>query len=356
MGEILGIGLSHFGGFMFDDREMAARVRQRLEEGRLPDHLKTPEGWPAPMREEWGQDQGATFASRHRRDYFEALDGVREALDSFAPDAVILFGDDQYECFREDLVPPYCIFAGERFLLRPYQRARGIGERSPNIWGDPFDAEITVRGAPEIARLLLTALPENGFDPAYSYTLPHQDSLGHAFANTLLMLDHRRQGLGFPILPFAINAYGSALIRMRGGLSASPGTEAPPDPPAPSPRRCFDLGRAIARILRPSPWRVALMASASFSHAFLTAKTSYFYPDTETDRLRFAELARGDYEAWARLGLADLEEAGEHELLNWCPMIGAMAELGQTTGSCVFLESYLMNSNKCVAIIPPAAF
>jgi hypothetical protein len=35
-------------------------------------------------------------------------------------------------------------------------------------------------------------------------------------------------------------------------------------------------------------------------------------------------------------------------------MVGAMEELGQKPVYCELMESYLMNSNKCVVIIPPA--
>jgi len=57
------------------------------------------------------------------------------------------------------------------------------------------------------------------------------------------------------------------------------------DPPGPMPWRCFDLGRALARIITPGPWRVALVASASWSHSFLASGTSYFHPAVEADRL-----------------------------------------------------------------------
>ena len=56
------------------------------------------------------------------------------------------------------------------------------------------------------------------------------------------------------------------------------------DPPAPTPRRLFDLGAAVARIMSASPWRVALLASSGWSHAFLTEKTHFLYPDTPADR------------------------------------------------------------------------
>lgn len=355
MAEILGLGLSHFGGFMFPDDDMASRIKARLADGSLPPALDHPSKWPAGMREEWGNDEGASFAHRHRERYFHGLDRIRAALDDFAPDAVMIFGDDQYECFREDLVPPYCVFAADRFQSKPYLRARGLGGDCANIWNDPFDTVIDNEGAPHIARFVLNALLDQGFDPSYSYRLPHQDYLGHAFTNTLMFLDHRRKGWRYPILPVAINSYGSALIRAKGGLVTKDGNgsaDRPPDPPAPSPRRCFELGQAIARILAPSPWRVALVATASFSHAFLTQKNHFFYPDMPSDRKRFAELSSGAYTAWRDLTIAQLEDAGQHELLNWCPMVGAMHELGRKPAFADLLESYLMNSNKCVAIFP----
>lgn len=356
MAEILGLGLSHFGGFMFPDEDMSSRIKARLADGTLPPELDHPSKWPAGMRDEWGNDEGASFARRHREQYFQCLDRVRDALDRFHPDAVIIFGDDQYECFREDLVPPYCVFVADKFLLKPYLRARGLGGDCPNIWNDSFDTVMVNRGASDIARFILTALLEQGFDPSYSYKLPHQDYLGHAFTNTLMFLDHRRKGWSYPVIPFAINAYGSALIRAKGGLvekGKAIDANRQPDPPAPAPFRCFDLGRALARILAPTPWRIALVATASFSHAFLTEKSHFFYPDMPSDRKRFAELKEGNYKAWRNLTIPVLEDAGQHELVNWYPMIGAMEELGQKPAFCELLESYLMNSDKCVAIVPP---
>lgn len=252
--------------------------------------------------------------------------------------------------------PPYCVFVGGEFSSKPYLRARGLGGDTVNIWNDPFEMVIKTPGAADIARHILGALLEHDFEPAYSYKLPHQDYLGHAFTNTLMFLDHRRTGWTYPIVPFAINAYGSSLIRAKGGLvekgAASPGRRVP-DPPAPSPRRCFALGQTLAKIIAESPWRIALVATASFSHAFLTEKNFHFYPDMVSDRRRYAELATGQYDKWRDLTIPVLEDAGQHELVNWMPMLGAMHELGQKPEYCELLESYLMNSNKCVAVIPP---
>ena len=354
MGAVLGLGLSHFGGFFFPDAEMGSRITDALKRGKLPSHLNDPKRWPKPMQDEWDNDQGTAFAARHRAEYFSGLAEVRKALDAFAPDAVVIFGDDQYECFREDLVPAYCVFVMKEFVAKPYARARGIGGGSPNIWNDPPDAAFRYRGAENVARRLVNGLLGRGFDPAYAYKIPHQDHIGHAFTNTLLYLDHERRGFDVPIVPFAINAYGSALIREKGGLAgASAGAAASDDPPGPNPRRLYDMGRAIAEIVSESPWRVALIASSSFSHGFLTAKNHFLYPDVETDRVRFADLKAGNYRAWRDLPLSALEEAGQHELLNWYPVIGAMDALGQKPSYAALYESWTMNSDKCVCVIPP---
>ena len=88
---------------------------------------------------------------------------------------------------------------------------------------------------------------------SYAYKPLHQDGLGHAFANTLLYLDLDRKGFDVPVVPVAVNCYGSSVIRYQGG-STEHSDE--PDPPSPSPRRCFEMGQATARALRDSPWRV----------------------------------------------------------------------------------------------------
>jgi hypothetical protein len=153
-----------------------------------------------------------------------------------------------------------------------------------------------------------------------------------------------------------VNAYGSSVIRSR-GLTAHLFSDdvKEPDPPAPTPQRCFELGQEIARLMRDSPWRTVLVGSSSWSHGFLTEKNGWLYPDVESDRRRFEDLAEGRYEAFRDLTLAEVEEAGQAELLNWIPLVGAMHELGQHPSLCELNESYIFNSCKVSAIFPPNA-
>jgi aromatic ring-opening dioxygenase LigB subunit len=153
------------------------------------------------------------------------------------------------------------------------------------------------------------------------------------------------------LVPFHVNCYGSNVIRAQGVAGhLAPGEVAEADPPGPTPARCFDLGAVVARAIKASPWRVALVASSSWSHAFLTEKTNYILPDMEADRRNFEQLKAGRLSEWRKLTTADIESSGQHEFLNWVVLAGAMHELGMKPQIVDWIETYIFNSNKCFAI------
>jgi hypothetical protein len=104
-----------------------------------------------------------------------------------------------------------------------------------------------------------------------------------------------------------------------------------------------------------SPWRAVLMGSSSWSHAFLTPKNHFLYPDVESDRRRFEELRDGRQDLWRDLDLADIESAGQAEFLNWVCLAGAMTELGLEAEIVDYSESYIFNSSKCTMIARSAS-
>ena len=353
MGELLGLGLTHFPGLSVDDSRMAGTLRRTLASGRVPAALKEPQNWPAPMREEWGQDEGRAAAARHRGRLVEAFRQARQQLDAFKPDFVLIWGDDQYENFREDIIPPFCLYILEQAESTPLL-GTDMTAMPHNVWGEPADKTYTFKGHPDGAKYLARRLLEAGFDLPYAYATRHQKGLAHSFAFTLLYLDYDRRGFDYPVVPFHVNCYGSSVIRSRGGgAHLSNGGTAEPDPPGPSPARCFEIGRATARALKESPWRVALIGSSSWSHAFLTEKNNWIYPDLEADRKRCEQLKSGAFVKWGALDGAELESAGQHELLNWICLAGAMSELGRSAEIIDFVETYVYNSNKCFAVFPP---
>ena len=354
MAEILGIGTTHYPGPMVPDATMAAFLRRTLKSDRVPEALKDPRNWPEPMRAEWGSDEGTKAAGEHRRRLVEAFREIRGEIEAFKPDFILMWGDDQYENFREEAVPPFCVYIFDRASYTPLSGIDRWAGTNENIWGEAPDKVFSVRGHASGAKFLARRMLEESFDLSYAYAFRSPRGLAHSFSQTLLYLDYDRQGFDFPLVPFHVNCYGSSLVQNRGGMARVTGeSAAEPDPPAPSPRRCFDLGRAVARILRASPWRVVLMGSSSWSHAFLTEKNHWLYPDVASDRKRLEELREGRHQAWRDLSLAEIEDAGEQELLNWVCLAGAMSELDYRVHIIDYVESYVFNSNKCFAIFRP---
>ena len=202
--------------------------------------------------------------------------------------------------------------------------------------------------------MLATRLIEQGFDTAYAYK-PLHHALGHAFTNAIYYLDYHRKGFDYPIVPFAINCYGRKVVSQRGGVPAFDKTVADSDldPPSPAPWRLFDLGAATARILAESPYRVALLASSGWSHAFLTRKNHFLYPDTPSDRQMYEHLRAGDYEAWRNYTTCAVEDSGQQELLNWMCLAGALSALERKPQVTGFVETWIFNSSKVFLVAPP---
>ncbi len=349
MAEILGLGMTHYPG-MTMQANLAGRVKNFMKDPLLPERYRSPETWPEAMRREWGEDEGHAASDRHRAALIEGFRWMREELDAFNPDVVLVWGDDQYENFREDIVPPFSLLAYDEFEVQPWPHRRGL-----NSWNEPPETTFRFKGNRMAGKYLATRLLEEGFEIAYAYK-PHHDVMPHAFLNTALYLDWDRKGLSYPILPFAINCYGRGLIKLRGSVLNSL-ADVPQgedlDPPSPQPWRCFDIGAGVARAMAASPWRVALVASSSWSHSFLTSRYHFFHPDVETDRRYYEALKAGDYGVWRNTSLEEVEASGHHELLNWYCLAGAMAELGRRPQASQFIESWLCNSDKVFAVFRP---
>jgi hypothetical protein len=214
---------------------------------------------------------------------------------------------------------------------------------------------LELHGHREAAKYLATGLIERGIDTAYAYK-PLHHPLAHAFTNTFLYLDWDRRGFPYPVIPFAINCYGSNLLHAQGGSAAlfmPPRDQSTlPDPPSPQPWRCMAVGKAVAEVFAASPWRVALIASSSWSHCFLSPTNGYLWPDHAADRLLFDALSHADYETWRKRPLKEMEQAGQHEMLNWMALMGAMEALHRRPAVQDYVETHIFMSEKCFVSYP----
>ena len=352
MSDVLGLGLTHYPMLAASDEHMADLLKATLRDPDIPAAAKDPANWPDLARKEWSDDEGTQAAAVHRAELRAGLNRCRAALDEFAPDVLIVWGDDQYENFRKEVVPSFCVLAYGDTEVETFAVLKLL--KVPNAWGLPDDTSFTLRGAPRLARALAADVLSSGVDIAYSYAPRRGIHFPHAFANTQVFLDydHVGQRFPYPLIPIAVNCYGEHVIARRGGMArfAEINSGEQLDPPGPSPERCFDLGRAVASSVRNHAERVALIASSSWSHAFLNDKAWHIRPDTDADRRLYESMAAGDYDRWRAVATREIVSAGQHEMLNWFCLLGAMSELGCRLRWSEFVQTEVFNSNKAFAI------
>jgi hypothetical protein len=91
------------------------------------------------MREELGDDEGKAAAAAHRAALLDGMKRVRNELDNFKPDFLVIWGDDQHENFTEDIIPAFCILAYDKIEAQPWRlRAPGM-PGSANVWKEGLD-------------------------------------------------------------------------------------------------------------------------------------------------------------------------------------------------------------------------
>jgi Catalytic LigB subunit of aromatic ring-opening dioxygenase len=344
MGDLLLLGMTHYPPLAATDADMAGLLRGILKDPGIPAEVKDPATWSPAMQAEWADDEARSSAVAHRAELLAGFAKLRGELEAFQPDAILVWGDDQYENFREDIIPPYALLAFDDVETKPWAHFPW-----PNVWGEAKDHTHKVTGRADIARWLARKLLEDEFDVAYAYRPLHHSGLAHAFMNTQLYLDYDRVGFPWPLVCMPINCYGRRVIAARGFCKPF-GEPMELDPPSPTPRRLMAVGGAVARHLAESPWRIAIVASSSWSHAFLTDKTWRLHPDTASDRALYDALAAGDFERWEQTTTADIEDAGQQEVLNWFCLTGAARELGLGAPSwSTFIDTWCFNSNKVFA-------
>ncbi|MBM2810334.1 MAG: Extradiol ring-cleavage dioxygenase [Chloroflexi bacterium] len=340
MGQILGIGCSHGPGIIGPPETLTEiYLKYNLRSDLTPPHMKDPKNWPARMREEWADDEGMAYARAYQAKLQPAYRRAREAIDAFKPDFVLIFGDDQYEVFKEDLIPPFALFAIDEVKCGG---SRGEGN------------SFIVKGNREAGNYLARGLIMNGFDVGCSWKLRNREDYGHAFTWTIQYLDQDGKGFDHPVIPFSINCYGSHMRIPRPNRPAIRGRivvdDDDPPPPAPMPWRVYDMGKAVARIIQESSYRAVVIGSSSWSHASLTAKNHFLWPDIEADRRRLQELESGEFHKWRDLTPEEINDAGQHEILNWIALGGAME--GRKPEFLTFADCYIFNSEKTVCIFP----
>ena len=135
MGDILGVGTTHYPPLITPDEDRGFPLTRTLRQNdKVPEDMKIPTNWPEPMRVEYGEDEGLKSAAQHRARLVNSFREIRTAIDEFNPDLVLIWGDDQYENFKEDIIPPFCILAYDQLEGAPFTNRDGTYRR--NVWDE----------------------------------------------------------------------------------------------------------------------------------------------------------------------------------------------------------------------------
>ncbi len=231
------------------------------------------------------------WAARHAR-ALESIERLGRDLLALGPDLVIVVGDDQKEMYDFDNFPALAVYYGEQIRLGTPPRHEPALPRETEVrLMQGLDGSVHP-GDAAAGRHLITELTARDFDVAAGNAVRDGTAFGHAVAFVLVRL---LKSAGIRCVPVLLNTY------------------FPPNQP--SPRRCVDLGRAIAAAVRtlPGERRAAVVASGGLSH---------FVVDRELDERLLDGMRTGDLDALRALP-ANRMNSGTSEGRNWLVAAGA---------------------------------
>ncbi|MDA1215313.1 MAG: hypothetical protein O2812_00375 [Chloroflexi bacterium] len=347
MAEILGIGTTDFPMLRETPGGMTGVLYSGLSTGtHYKPETKDPKNWPEPMQKEWSDDFGRAAGIEKQQRQFEMLRKIRGTIDDFKPDFILIWSKDARESLGNYCIAPYVVQAHEEVQCRLFDGSIGaslFGLDKPlgNAFGQDPERMATIKGHPVGALHLVRGLQDAGLNPTYSTEARHPNGLAHTFCGVVTHLDIDRFEFPYPVVPVSVNPFAT---RQRGSDGLAPLN--PNDPKPISPKHAFDLGRATARILRASPWRVVLCAGVGWSHAQNTSwERQWVHPDMEGDRKFHEQWKNNQFDKWDQITAEDLEKTANWELVNWIALAGAMTELGAKVEFSDLQENWAFNSN-----------
>ena len=214
---------------------------------------------------------------------------VVDALYGANLDVLVMVGDDQQEYLQDDNMPGMSVYWGDEVMVKGVGPSTSVGNRP--LVGYREDNQVVPTNS-ALGRHLIEYLVESEFDVACSKFLDpdrggrSQGGIGHAFG----FVYHRilTEGL-IPTVPIMVNTY------------------YPPNQP--TPKRCFDMGRAIRGAIEswPTKARVGILASGGLSHFVVDEELDYLAMDgmKEKSIVKLSGLPR------------ERMDSGNSEIRNW---------------------------------------
>lgn len=227
-----------------------------------------------------GRSRRPTFEqqTKLRRDAEAAFAALRSDLEAARPDVLIVVANDQFVNFFWNNIPTFFVTIGDE------------------VEGQFTRHKFNYKSHKELGKTLVRAGMDKGIDFAFGERI----ELQHTQNVPLYFLLPQPT---IPILPVYVNTWVD---------------------PAPTPRRCYQVGELIRDVAVRSNERVAILATGGLSHFPGSPRIGEI--DETFDHQLLEIMRKGEGRKLADYSVQELLQAGDSEFLNWMVVIGAIGD------------------------------
>ncbi|HEY5543434.1 MAG TPA: hypothetical protein VIM04_09305 [Candidatus Binatia bacterium] len=217
-----------------------------------------------------------------RQDAEAAFAALREDLEAAKPDVLIVVANDQFVNFFWNNIPTFFVTIGDE------------------VKGQFTRHSFRYRNHKDLGKAIIRAGMDKGIDFSYGERIELQHT-----QNVPLYFLLREPKI--PILPVYVNTWVD---------------------PAPSPRRCYQVGELIRAVAENSKERVAILATGGLSHFPGSPRIGEI--DEGFDHKLLEVMRQGKGKSLVEYSVDDLLQAGDTEFLNWMVVVGAVGDAKAT--------------------------
>jgi 2,3-dihydroxyphenylpropionate 1,2-dioxygenase len=217
-----------------------------------------------------------------RQDAETALTALRTDLEQAKADVLIVVANDQFVNFFWNNIPTFFVTTADE------------------VKGQFTRHKFHYRNDKDLGKAIVRAGMEKGIDFSYGehVELQHTQNVPLYFLLPTPTM---------PILPIYVNTWVD---------------------PAPSPRRCYQVGELIRAVADNSSERIAILATGGLSHFPGSPRIGEI--DESFDHRLLEVMRQGKGKSLVDYSVQDLLQAGDTEFLNWMVVIGAIADAKAT--------------------------
>jgi aromatic ring-opening dioxygenase catalytic subunit (LigB family) len=213
-----------------------------------------------------------------RQDAEAAFAVLRSDLETARPDVLIVVANDQFVNFFWNNIPTFFVSTGDE------------------VKGQFTRHRFHYRNHKELGKAIIRAGMDRGMDFSYGERI----ELQHTQNVPLYFLLPEPK---IPILPVFVNTWVD---------------------PAPTPRRCYQVGELIRQVADLATERVAILATGGLSHFPGSPRIGEI--DEGFDHKLLEVMRQGKGKSLTEYSVDDLLQAGDTEFLNWMVVIGAVGD------------------------------